>query len=78
MQGKRTDYCKVKIEVLNLFLGEKLCIKLVKPVSITRGVLPLFNIPNVMRRLLTFTMGNTDTNNNFFRNVKYNLLMEII
>ena len=35
MQGKRTDYCKVRIEVLNLFLGEKQCIELVKPVSIT-------------------------------------------
>ena len=23
IQGKRNDYCKVRIEVLNLFLGEK-------------------------------------------------------
>ena len=31
MQGKRTNYCKVRIEVLNLFLGDKQCIELVKP-----------------------------------------------
>ena len=35
MQGKRTDYCKVRIEVLNLFPGKKWCTELMKPVSIT-------------------------------------------
>ena len=34
LQGKRTDYCKVRIEVLNLFPGGNSA--------------PLFNIPNVM------------------------------
>ena len=43
MRSKRTDYCKVRIEVLNLFLGEKYCVELVKPLSITSV------IPNVMR-----------------------------
>ena len=37
MQGKRIEYCKVRVEVLNLFLGEELCIQLVKPVSIYPG-----------------------------------------
>ena len=43
MQGKRTDYCKVRIEVFNLFLGEISCIgriELVKPVSIVHRSIP--------------------------------------
>ena len=40
MQGKRTDHCKVRIEVFNLFLGEKSCIELVKPVSIMHWSIP--------------------------------------
>ena len=42
MQGKRTDHCKVRIEVFNFefFLGEKSCIELVKPVSIMHRSIP--------------------------------------
>ena len=73
MRSKRTDYCKVRIEVLNLFLGEKYCVELVKPLSITSV------IPNVMRWLLAFSMGNTtDTNNGFFCKVKHDLVIETI
>ena len=43
MQGRRTDYCKVRIEVLNLFPGENSAQNSWNP-----WVLPLFNIPNVM------------------------------
>ena len=47
--------------------------ELVKPVSITSV------IPNVMRRLLASSMGNTtDTNDSFFRKVKYDLVIETI
>ena len=73
MQGKRTDYSKVRIEVLNLFPGKNSAQKSWNP-----WVLPLFNIPNVMWWLLTFWMGNTKTNNNFFCKFKYNLLIETI
>ena len=45
MQGKRTDYCKVRIEVLNLFPGENGA-----QISRNPWVLPLFNMPNVMTR----------------------------
>ena len=40
MQGKRTDHCKVRIEVFSLFLGEKSCIEFVKPVSIMHRSIP--------------------------------------
>ena len=43
MQSKRTDYCKVRTEVLNLFPGENSA-----QISWNPWVLPLFNIPNVM------------------------------
>ena len=48
MQGKRTDHCKVRIEVFNLFLGEKSCIgriELVKPVSIVHRSIPAWPRP---------------------------------
>ena len=45
MQSKRTDYCKVRTEVLNLFPGENSA-----QISWNPWVLPLFNIPNVMTR----------------------------
>ena len=61
MQGKRTDHCKVRIEVFSLFLGEKSCIEFVKPASImhrsipagpstppaTAGHLPACSVPEV-------------------------------
>ena len=54
MQGKRTDHCKVRIEVFNLLLGEKSCIgriELVKPVSIVHRSIPAWPRPPPPRLL---------------------------
>ena len=64
MQGKRTNYCNVRIEVLNLFLGEKLCIKLVKSMSINRRYQMPFD-DSLLFRWLTFIHAI-----NFFGKVK--------
>ena len=45
MLGKRMDYCKVRIEVLNLFPGKNSA-----QISWNPWVLPQFNVPNVMTR----------------------------
>ena len=66
MQGKRTDYCKVRIEVLNFFPGENSA-----QLSWNPWVWPPFNIPIVMWWLVSFSMGNTETNISFFRKFKY-------
>ena len=76
MQSKRTDYCKVRTEVLNLFPGENSA-----QISWNPWVLPLFNIPNVMTcHFFDGRQGDKprETNNNFFRKFKYNLLIETI
>ena len=73
-QGKRTDYCKVRIEVSNLFPGEKKCTELVKAVSIT-------SVKNTQCHVMTphfFDVYGQHGDNNFFRKFYYNLLIEII
>ena len=49
------DYCKVRIEFEIGFSAKNSAYNSWNP-----WVLPLFNIPNVMRWLLAFTMGKTD------------------
>ena len=66
MQGKKTDYCKVRIEVLNLFPGENSA-----QISWSPWVFPHYCLIYLMWWLVTFSMGNTEANNNFFRKFKY-------
>ena len=69
MQGKKTDSCKVRTEVLNLSPGENSA-----QISWNPWVLPLFNIPNVMTR--HFSDGqHGDKSNDFFR--KSNLMVTL-